>query len=192
MPFVLAPPLNLHARINHSSAFLFAPPPFVHTCAWPLFTHVYGSFANPDMVGHTGVLSAAIAACEAVDTCLGNLVASVKKRKGAIIVTADHGNCEKMWEDATGVPHTAHTLNKVPCILADYSEGGIEHKLRSGRLADLAPTLLQLLDVKQPSEMTGESLIIDPATIGQLQDGPMLTRPPLEGNPDSGTVPRNK
>ena len=76
----------------------------------------------------------------------------------------------------------------MPCILADYSEGGHEHKLRSGRLADLAPTLLQLLGVPQPPEMTGESLIIDPDTIGQLPDGPKLVRPPREGNPDAGSV----
>jgi 2,3-bisphosphoglycerate-independent phosphoglycerate mutase len=148
------------------------------------------NFANPDMVGHTGDLQAAIKACEAVDKCLGNLITSVKAREGAIIVTADHGNCEKMWEDATDQPHTAHTLNKVPVILADYS--GVvtaEHKIRSGRLADLAPTMLELLDVEQPPEMTGTSLIIDPTTIGQLQDGPMLTRPPREGNPDAGSVP---
>jgi 2,3-bisphosphoglycerate-independent phosphoglycerate mutase len=148
------------------------------------------NFANPDMVGHTGDLKACMAACEAVDTCVGDLVASVKKRKGTLIVTADHGNAEKMWEDATSQPHTAHTLNKVPVIIADYSDGGHEHKLRSGRLADLAPTLLQLLGVEQPPEMTGQSLIIDPDTIGQLQDGPFLTRPPMEGNPDAGTVPR--
>jgi 2,3-bisphosphoglycerate-independent phosphoglycerate mutase len=148
------------------------------------------NFANPDMVGHTGVLSAAVAACEAVDKCVGALVESVKKRKGSIIITADHGNCEKMWDEETNVPHTAHTLNKVPMILADYSDGGKEHKLRSGRLADLAPTLLQLLGVPQPPEMTGSSLIIDPATIGKLQDGPHLVRPPMEGNPDAGTVPR--
>ena len=148
------------------------------------------NFANPDMVGHTGFLEAAIKACEAVDSCVGDLVASVKARKGSIIITADHGNCEKMWEDESGVPHTAHTLNKVPVILADYSESGHEHKLRSGRLADLAPTLLQLLGVKQPEEMTGESLIIDPKTIGMLQDGPQLVRPPMEGNPAAGTVKR--
>ena len=149
------------------------------------------NFANPDMVGHTGSLPAAIAACEAVDSCVGDLRAAVKKRGGTLIVTADHGNAEKMWEDATAQPHTAHTLNKVPVILADYSAGGHEHKLRSGRLADLAPTLLQLLGVVQPAEMTGESLIIDPDTIGQLQDGPFLTRPPMEGNPDAGSVPRS-
>ena len=153
------------------------------------FNLVVVNFANPDMVGHTGDLDAAIAACEAVDECVGNLVASVRSRKGAIIVTADHGNCEKMYEEATGQPHTAHTLNKVPCILADYSDSSQEHKLRSGRLADLAPTLLHLLGVQQPVEMTGETLIIDPADIGELPDGPRLVRPPREGNPAAGSVP---
>ena len=148
------------------------------------------NFANPDMVGHTGDLDAAIKACEAVDSCLGDLVASVRSREGAIIVTADHGNCEKMWEEETDEPHTAHTLNKVPVILADYRDGVAKHghKLRSGRLADLAPTVLELLGVAQPVEMTGESLIADPATIGALPDGPMLVRPPREGNVDAGTV----
>ena len=153
------------------------------------------NFANPDMVGHTGDLDAAILACEAVDRCLGDLVASVKARGGALIVTADHGNCEKMWEEATNEPHTAHTLNKVPVILADYrgEAGGAKdgHKLRSGRLADLAPTVLQLLGIEQPVEMTGETLIVDPAAIGRLPDGPQLVRPPLEGNPDAGSVPRS-
>lgn len=154
------------------------------------FNMVILNFANPDMVGHTGDLNAAIKACEAVDECLGNLNRSVKARGGALIVTADHGNCEKMWEDATSQPHTAHTLNKVPVILADYSDHTtIEHKIRSGRLSDLAPTILELLGVDQPSEMTGESLIINPDEIQHLQDGPMLTRPPREGNPDAGSVP---
>ena len=128
----------------------------------------------------------------AVDECLGNLVTSVKARSGTLIVTADHGNCEKMWEEDTAQPHTAHTLNKVPVILVDYAtevHGGGEHKLRSGRLADLAPTVLQLLGVAQPAEMTGESLIIPPEQLGALQDGPRLTRPPREGNPDAGSVP---
>lgn len=153
------------------------------------------NFANPDMVGHTGVLSAAIAACEAVDVCVGNLAAAVKRQGGALIVTADHGNCEKMWEDATDEPHTAHTLNKVPVILADYSEAalsgartGNEYKIRSGRLSDLAPTILELLAVDQPSVMTGKSLIIPAGSLGELPDGPKMVRPPREGNPDAGTV----
>jgi 2,3-bisphosphoglycerate-independent phosphoglycerate mutase len=141
------------------------------------------NFANPDMVGHTGDLQAAMAACASVDVCLGNLNESVAKQQGILIVTADHGNCEKMYEEATGEPHTAHTLNKVPFILVDHSGGEAEHKVRSGRLADIAPTVLQLLGLPQPPEMTGESLIVPPETIGSLQDGPKWTRPPMEGLP---------
>lgn len=148
------------------------------------------NFANPDMVGHTGDLDAAIKAVESVDKALGDIVTSMKKQKGALIVTADHGNCEKMWEDATDEPHTAHTLNKVPVILADYSDDpeAATRRIRSGRLADLAPTMLSLLQIKQPSEMTGESLIVNPDEMKELQDGPRLTRPPLEGNVDAGSV----
>ena len=111
------------------------------------------------------------------------LYESVAKQQGILIVTADHGNCEKMYEEATGEPHTAHTLNKVPFILVDHSGGEAEHKVRSGRLADIAPTVLQLLGLPQPPEMTGESLIVPPETIGSLQDGPKWTRPPMEGLP---------
>ena len=129
-------------------------------------------------------------ACESVDKCLGDILKSVKARNGSLIVTADHGNCEKMWEEETSQPHTAHTLNKVPVILVDYSEQlhGVEHKIRSGRLSDLAPTVLELLGVDQPVEMTGTSLIIPKAEMGEeLQDGPMLVRPPREGNPAAGS-----
>lgn len=87
-----------------------------------------------------------------------------------MIVTADHGNCEKMYEEATGEPHTAHTLNKVPFILADYT-GGPEHKVQSGKLADIAPTVLQLLGLETPVEMTGVSLIVDPAGVQMLPHG---------------------
>ncbi|MBZ4689797.1 MAG: phosphoglycerate mutase [Cereibacter sp.] len=114
------------------------------------------NFANPDMVGHTGILSAAIAACEAVDEGLGLALAALEKAGGAMIVTADHGNCETMVDPVTGEPHTAHTTNLVPVILVGGPEGA---KLRDGRLADLAPTLLQLMQLPQPSEMTGVSLI---------------------------------
>eukprot|EP00939_MAST-03C_sp_MAST-3C-sp1_P004013 g4013.t1 len=120
------------------------------------------NFANPDMVGHTGDLNAAVKAVETVDACLGDLVRSVEARRGALVVTADHGNCEKMWEEATGEPHTAHTLNRVPVILKDFDEQSAAPRRRlrrSGRLADLAPTILELLDVNKPVEMTGESLI---------------------------------
>jgi 2,3-bisphosphoglycerate-independent phosphoglycerate mutase len=114
------------------------------------------NYANPDMVGHTGSLPAAIKACEAVDRGLTRALAALTARGGAMIVTADHGNCEVMVDPVTGGPHTAHTTNPVPVILVGASPGTV---LRSGRLADLAPTLLQLMGLPQPAEMTGRSLI---------------------------------
>ena len=114
------------------------------------------NFANPDMVGHSGILSAAIKAAEAVDTCLGQVVDAVKSVGGVMFVTADHGNCEMMVDPETGEPHTAHTLNPVPTILVNGPEGVT---LENGRLADVAPTLLQLLGLPQPDEMTGKPLI---------------------------------
>ncbi|WP_422049207.1 2,3-bisphosphoglycerate-independent phosphoglycerate mutase [Shimia sp.] len=114
------------------------------------------NFANPDMVGHTGSLEAAIAACEAVDQGLGKVRTALEAAGGTMIVTADHGNCEVMVDPETGGPHTAHTTNLVPVVLVNGPEGTV---LRDGRLADLAPTLLQLMALEQPVEMTGESLI---------------------------------
>jgi len=114
------------------------------------------NYANPDMVGHTGDLGAAIRACEAVDRGLARVVAALEKAGGAMIVTADHGNCETMVDPETGGPHTAHTINPVPVVLVGGPEGA---KLRNGRLSDLAPTLLELMGLPKPSEMTGESLI---------------------------------
>ncbi|PCH66291.1 MAG: phosphoglycerate mutase (2,3-diphosphoglycerate-independent) [Rhodobacteraceae bacterium] len=114
------------------------------------------NYANPDMVGHTGDLQAAILACEAVDRGLGRVVAALKKAGGAMIVTADHGNCEVMVDPVTGGPHTAHTLNPVPVILVGGPEGA---HLNNGRLADLAPTLLALMGLDTPDEMTGNNLI---------------------------------
>jgi len=114
------------------------------------------NFANPDMVGHTGDLQAAIEACQAVDAALGEVLAALKEVGGAIIVTADHGNCETMVDPVTGGPHTAHTTNPVPVILCG---GPKDARLRSGRLADLAPTILQLMDLPKPPEMTGKSLL---------------------------------
>ena len=115
------------------------------------------NFANPDMVGHTGDLEAAKAACHAVDTGLGRALEALEKAGGAMIVTADHGNCEQMIDPETGGPHTAHTLNPVPVILVGGPEGA---RLRTGgRLADLAPTLLELMQIDKPEEMTGESLL---------------------------------
>ncbi len=114
------------------------------------------NYANPDMVGHTGDLQAAIEACEAVDQGLGQVVAALKQVGGAMILTADHGNCEMMVDPETGGPHTAHTLNPVPVVLVG---GPVGASLRDGRLADLAPTLLQLMELPKPVEMTGESLL---------------------------------
>jgi 2,3-bisphosphoglycerate-independent phosphoglycerate mutase len=121
------------------------------------FDLIVGNFANPDMVGHTGSLSAAITACEVVDAGLGRALAALQAKGGAMIVTADHGNCEMMVDPVTGGPHTAHTVNPVPVILVGGPKGAA---LRSGgRLADLAPTVLQLMGLAKPLEMTGESLI---------------------------------
>jgi 2,3-bisphosphoglycerate-independent phosphoglycerate mutase len=115
------------------------------------------NYANPDMVGHTGDLKAAMAACEAVDQGLAKVRAALEKVGGAMIVTADHGNCETMVDPVTGGPHTAHTTNPVPVILVGGPEGA---RLRTGRLADLAPSLLDLMGIEKPAEMTGESLIL--------------------------------
>jgi len=115
------------------------------------------NYANPDMVGHTGDLAAAIAACEAVDRGLGRVLEALDVAGGAMVVTADHGNCEVMVDPETGGPHTAHTLNPVPVILVGGPEGA---RLREGgRLADLAPTLLALMRLDPPAEMTGKSLL---------------------------------
>ena len=118
------------------------------------FDVVVLNYANPDMVGHTGVLPAAIKAMEAVDECVGKVVDKVLSLGGSVCITADHGNLEKMAE-ADGTPHTAHTTNIVPFILVSNEE----HKLHSGVLADIAPTMLELLDIEKPAVMTGSSLI---------------------------------
>jgi 2,3-bisphosphoglycerate-independent phosphoglycerate mutase len=115
------------------------------------------NYANLDMVGHTGMLDPAIRAVEAVDDGLGQVVTAVTAKGGAIFITADHGNCEMMKDPDTGGPHTAHTLNQVPAILIGGPEGA---KLKDGRLADVAPTLLDLMGMAQPREMTGVSLLI--------------------------------
>jgi 2,3-bisphosphoglycerate-independent phosphoglycerate mutase len=116
------------------------------------------NFANPDMVGHTGVLSAAIKAAEVVDECVGKILDKVKELGGCAIITADHGNFEKMKDEKNGGPHTAHTIGDVPLIVFDKCYKG--HKLRQdGRLADVLPTLLQMMDVPEPEEMTGRSLL---------------------------------
>lgn len=113
------------------------------------------NYANPDMVGHTGNLQAAIKAVETVDAGLGRLVAAVDAQGGVLLATADHGNCEMMRDPVTGEPHTAHTLNAVPLVLS----GRVNSTLADGRLADLAPTILALMGLEQPLAMTGQSLI---------------------------------
>ena len=115
------------------------------------------NFANPDMVGHTGSLPAAIRACEAVDAGLGRMLAALDAVGGAAVICADHGNCETMIDPISGGPHTAHTINPVPVIVYN---GPADAHLRKGRLADLAPTVLQLMGLDKPTEMTGESLIV--------------------------------
>jgi 2,3-bisphosphoglycerate-independent phosphoglycerate mutase len=108
------------------------------------------------MVGHTGDLNAAIEACESVDAGLGRVLTALEKAGGAMIVTADHGNCEMMIDPETGGAHTAHTLNPVPVVAVGAPAGAA---LRDGRLADLAPTILHLMGLPQPDEMTGKSLL---------------------------------
>ena len=116
------------------------------------------NFANPDMVGHTGVIPAAVKAVEAVDQCVGTAVEAIKKADGVLFICADHGNAEKMIDYETGEPHTAHTTNPVPFVLVNYDEA---YTLREGgRLADIAPTLLEIMGLPQPAEMTGESLLL--------------------------------
>ena len=116
------------------------------------------NFANCDMVGHTGVLEAAEKAVKTVDACVASVVKAVLATGGQVLITADHGNADMMIDPTTGEPFTAHTTNKVPFILVDPSRK--DAKLREGgRLADLAPTMLELIGLPKPAEMTGESLI---------------------------------
>jgi 2,3-bisphosphoglycerate-independent phosphoglycerate mutase len=116
------------------------------------------NFANPDMVGHTGVLSAAIKAAEAVDECVGRVLEKVKSLGGAAIITADHGNFEKMWDFEKNQPHTAHTVGDVPLIVFDERHKGASLR-EGGRLADVGPTLLEMIELPKPEEMTGRSLL---------------------------------
>jgi 2,3-bisphosphoglycerate-independent phosphoglycerate mutase len=116
------------------------------------------NYANPDMVGHTGIMKAAVSAVEFVDGCLGRLRQAVEKAGGVLIITADHGNVEQMKDPVTGAPHTAHTLLDVPIIVVN-AKSASPIRLRNGRLADVAPTLLDLVGLKKPPQMTGESLI---------------------------------
>jgi 2,3-bisphosphoglycerate-independent phosphoglycerate mutase len=121
------------------------------------FDLVVVNFANGDMVGHSGILEAAEKAVLAVDQCLGRLREAVEKKGGALLITADHGNAEQMVDPETGQPHTAHTLNKVPFILVNGPAS--IRKLADGQLSDVAPTVLELMHLPQPKEMTGRSLL---------------------------------
>ena len=118
------------------------------------------NFANPDMVGHTGDINAAIIAVETVDRAVGKIVEAVSAAGAAMLITADHGNCEVMWDSAANSPHTAHTNNLVPCILVNHIKNAPAQKLQTGSLADLAPTILALLGITRPKLMTGRNLII--------------------------------
>ena len=114
------------------------------------------NYANPDMVGHTGNLDAAIKAVETIDTCVGRVLEAVNAQNGVLMITADHGNCEQMIDYKTGEPHTAHTTNPVPLMLVGMDNA----KLKEGKLADLAPTMLEIMGLDKPEEMTGESIIV--------------------------------
>ena len=116
------------------------------------------NFANPDMVGHTGIQAAAIAAVEAVDECVGKTVEALKEVDGQMFICADHGNAEQLKDYETGEPFTAHTTNPVPFILVNADP---KYTLREGGcLADIVPTLLELMGMEQPAEMTGKSLLV--------------------------------
>jgi 2,3-bisphosphoglycerate-independent phosphoglycerate mutase len=123
-----------------------------------IYDFIVLNFANADMVGHTGVLEAAMKAIAAVDVCVGRVVDAVLSRGGILLITADHGNAETMV-DESGNPHTAHTCNPVPFLLVDNSRKNT--RLRPGILADIAPTVLELLGIPQPEEMTGASLLAE-------------------------------
>lgn len=119
---------------------------------------VIANFANADMVGHTGNFEAAVKACEVIDECLGKVVDAALSKRGRVVITADHGNIEQLIDYDTGLPHTAHTINRVPVILVD--EERQKCRLNEGSAIDVAPTVLHLLDVPQPKDMTGHSLIV--------------------------------
>jgi 2,3-bisphosphoglycerate-independent phosphoglycerate mutase len=120
---------------------------------------VIANFANADMVGHTGNFAAAVKACEVIDECVGKVVDAALNKKGRVVITADHGNIEQLIDYDTGLPHTAHTINRVPVILVDEERQNC--KLNEGTAIDVAPTVLRLLGLPQPKDMTGHSLIVN-------------------------------
>ena len=122
------------------------------------FDAIILNYANPDMVGHTGSLEAACKALEAINECVQKVVEAIEEHNGTLLITADHGNCEQMIDYETGEPHTAHTTNPVPLAGINLPAN---KKLKEGRLADLAPTLLDIMELEKPDEMTGESLLTD-------------------------------
>jgi 2,3-bisphosphoglycerate-independent phosphoglycerate mutase len=134
------------------------------------FDLIVVNYANPDMVGHTGKLDAAVAAVETVDHCLGRLEAAVRQAGGQLLITADHGNVETMVDPESTTRHTAHTTNRVPMLLVNAPVGTA---LADGRLADIAPTLLRLLGLPQPEAMAGSSLVSDE---GSATTGPRRSR----------------
>ena len=137
------------------------------------FDFILVNYANPDMVGHTGILEAAQIAIRTVDDCLGRLSTAIEDAGGVLLITADHGNAETMRDAVTGEPHTAHTLNVVPAVLVNPPPG-IE-RVNDGRLADVAPTLLKLLGLDQPREMTGVSLLDSGSTAASASEKRVTT-----------------
>lgn len=129
----------------------------VEAISYGTYDFIVINYANPDMVGHTGSFDAAVKAVEAIDQCLGRMFAAVEKQGGFVLLTADHGNCEMMHDATTNGPHTAHTLERVPVMLVNAPKGVA--KLKDGKLADVAPTLLQLMNMPKPDVMDGVTLI---------------------------------
>lgn len=123
----------------------------------PEYGFVLVNFANPDMVGHTGVIEAATKACKVVDECVGKIAQACKENNVIMLLTADHGNSEVMVNPETGKPQTAHTTNKVPFVLINASDD--KKLVDDGALCDIAPTVLQLMGITKPEEMTGVSLL---------------------------------
>ena len=130
------------------------------------YDFIFVNYANPDMVGHTGILSAAIQAIETIDHCMGRLEHAISAAGGTLLITADHGNAETMTDPVTGAPFTSHTLNVVPAILVNAPE--TVRAIENGRLADVAPTLLDLMGLAVPPQMTGHSLLSSPSDLKDL------------------------